>query len=82
VSDACVAGVPHEILGEAICAYLVPLEGATVTGDERKELCREHVADFKAPDLVRFFDSFPMTGNGNVKRREPTQVPGLELSAT
>ena len=82
VDDACVVGVPHEILGEAACACVVPLEGAIVTGDELKEFCREHVADFKVPDLVRFFDSFPLTGSGKVKRRELAQVVGLELSAT
>ncbi|MBI4420388.1 MAG: AMP-binding protein, partial [Gemmatimonadetes bacterium] len=74
VDDACVVGAPHEILGEAVCACVVPLEGAIVTGDELKEFCREHVADFKVPDLVRFFDSFPLTGSGKVKRRELAQV--------
>ena len=82
VDDACALGVPHEILGEAVCACVVTLEGAIVTGEELKEFCREHVADFKVPDLVRFFDSFPMTGTGKVKRRELAQVVGLELSAT
>ena len=43
---------------------------------------REHVADYKVPDLVRFFDTFPLTGSGKVKRRELAQVVGLELSAT
>ena len=82
VDDGCVVGVPHEILGEAVCACVVPLEGAIVTGDELKEFCRDHVADFKVPDLVRSSDSFPMTGSGKVKRRELARVVGLELSAT
>jgi len=34
------------------------------------------------PDLVRFFDAFPLTGSGKVKRRELAQVVGLELSTT
>ena len=37
---------------------------------------------YKVPDVVRFFDAFPLTGSGKVKRRELTQVVGLELSAT
>jgi fatty-acyl-CoA synthase len=60
----------------------VPVEGAIVTGDELKTYVREHLADHKVPDLVRFFDTFPLTGSGKVKRRELTQVVGLELSAT
>jgi fatty-acyl-CoA synthase len=82
VDDACVIGVPHEILGELVCACVVPVEGAIVTGDELKTYVREHVADHKVPDLVRFFDTFPLTGSGKVKRRELAQVVGLELSAT
>jgi len=62
--------------------HLVPTEGSIVTGDELKDFCREAVADHKTPDLVRFFDTFPLTGSGKVKRRELAQVVGLELSAT
>ncbi len=82
VDDACVVGVPNEILGELICACVIPVEGAIVTGDELKEYCREQLADYKVPDRVRFFDIFPLTGSGKVKRRELAQVVGLELSAT
>ena len=82
VSDACVVGIPNETLGELICALIVATEGSIVTGDELKEFCREHVADYKVPDLVHFFDAFPLTGSGKVKRRELAQVVGLELSTT
>jgi len=82
VDDACVVGIPNDVLGELICACVVPVEGAIVTGDELKEFCREHLADYKVPDLVRFFDAFPLTGSGKVKRRELARVVGLELSAT
>jgi fatty-acyl-CoA synthase len=82
VDDACVVGVPHEILGELVCACVVPVEGAIVTGDELKTYARDHVAEHKVPDLVRFFDAFPMTGSGKVRRRELAQVVGMELSTT
>lgn len=82
VDDACAVGIPDDVLGELVCACVVPVEGAIVTGGELKEFCREHLADYKAPDLVRFFDAFPLTGSGKVKRRELTRVVGLELSAT
>jgi fatty-acyl-CoA synthase len=82
VEEACVVGIPHELLGELVCACVVPVEGAIVTGDELKEFCREQLVDYKVPDLVRFFDAFPLTGSGKVKRRELAQVVGLEMSAT
>ena len=82
VEDACVVGIPHDVLGELTCACVVPVEGAIVTGDELKEFCRDQLVDHKVPDLVRFFDAFPLTGSGKVKRRELAQVVGLELSTT
>ncbi|MGH7703964.1 MAG: class I adenylate-forming enzyme family protein [Gemmatimonadales bacterium] len=82
VDDACVVGIPHEVMGELVCACVVPVEGAIVTGDELKEFCRDHFAEYKVPDLVRFFDAFPMTGSGKVKRRELAQVVGLEPMTT
>jgi len=82
VAEVCVVGVPNEILGEMTCACIIPVEGAIVTGDELRDFCRDLVADYKVPDLVRFFDSFPMTDSGKVKRKELTAVVGLELSVT
>jgi fatty-acyl-CoA synthase len=80
VAAVCVVGVPNEVMGELICACVVPLEGAIVTGAELKEFTRDHVADYKVPDLVRFLDSFPMTANGKVKRRELARVVRTEMS--
>ena len=82
VEDVCVIGVPHEVLGELICACVVPVEGAVVTGRDIKDFARDALADYKIPDLVRFFDSFPMTGSGKVRRRELERVVALDPSVT
>lgn len=82
IDDACAVGVPNEVFGELICACVIPMEGATVTGDELREFCREHLADYKVPDLVRFFDVFPLTPSGKVKRRELAEVVASEYNTT
>ena len=82
VEGICVLGIPNAILGELICACVKPLEGAMVNGDELREFCRDQVADYKVPDLVRFFDTFPTTGSGDVKRSELAEVVRLETSKT
>ncbi len=74
VREAAVVGVPDEILGEAICACVVPVEGAIVTGQEIKDWCRVTLADYKVPDLVRFLDEFPLTGTGKVRRVELSRM--------
>jgi fatty-acyl-CoA synthase len=70
VDDVCVIGVPHDVMGELVCACIVAVEGAVITGDEIKRFARDMMAADKVPDLVRFFDTFPMTGSGKVRRRE------------
>jgi fatty-acyl-CoA synthase len=82
VDDVCVIGVPHDILGELVCACIVPVEGAVITGEEVKTFSRDTMADYKIPDLVRFFDGFPMTGSGKVKRRELERIVSLDVTST
>jgi fatty-acyl-CoA synthase len=82
VEDVSVIGVPHDVLGELICACVVPVEGAVITGKELKDFARDTMADHKIPDLVRFFDTFPMTGSGKVRRRELQRTLALDPSVT
>jgi fatty-acyl-CoA synthase len=82
VDDVCVIGIPHDVLGELVCACIVPVEGAVITGGEVKDFARDTMADYKIPDLVRFFDAFPMTGSGKVRRRELERAVALDHTAT
>ena len=81
VDDVCVIGIPHDVLGELVCACIVPVEGAVITGEEIKDFAEDTMADYKIPDLVRFFDAFPMTGSGKVKRRELERMVALDHTA-
>ncbi len=81
VMDCAVVGLPHDVLGEQVCACVLPVEGAIVTGEEIKEWCRGALADYKVPDLVRFFDAFPLTGSGKVRRVELARMVSAEESS-
>jgi fatty-acyl-CoA synthase len=81
VLDVAIVGLPHEVLGEVVCACIVPVEGAIITGEEIKEWCRGALADYKVPDLVRFFDEFPLTGSGKVRRVELARMVSAEESS-
>ena len=74
IREAMVAGVPDELLGEAICACVLPEEGAIVTGQEIQDWCSVTLADYKVPDVVQFMDEFPMTGTGKVQRGELSRL--------
>jgi acyl-CoA synthetase (AMP-forming)/AMP-acid ligase II len=77
VDDVCVIGVPHDVLGELACACIVLVEGAVVTGSEIRRFAQDTMAADKIPDLVRFFEAFPMTGSGTVRRRELARAVAL-----
>jgi fatty-acyl-CoA synthase len=81
VLDVALVGLPDEILGEVACACIVPVEGAIVTGEEIRDFCREVLADYKVPDLVRFLDEFPLTGSGKVRRVELARMIAAEESS-
>ncbi len=68
VHEVAVVGVADPLLGEAVCACVVPVEGAIVTDQELVQWCRETLADEKLPDLVRFTDELPRTDTGQVRR--------------
>ena len=74
VQEVAVVGINDALLGEAICACVVPVEGAIVTGHEIVDWCRETLAEDKVPDSVRFLDALPRTDTGKVRRVELSRV--------
>jgi fatty-acyl-CoA synthase len=80
VDGVCVVGFPRDVVGELVCACIVAVEGAVITGDELKRFARDTMSADKVPDLVRFFDTFPMTGSGKVRRRELARAIALSAN--
>jgi fatty-acyl-CoA synthase len=80
VQEAAVVGVPNEVLGEIVCACVVPVEGALVTEEEVRDLCRPALAEFKLPDVVMFFDELPEAENGRARRAELVRIMKLRLA--
>lgn len=70
VVEACVIGVPDELLGEAIEAYVV--KGAEAAVDEQAILrhCHAKLAKFKLPRQVVFLDKLPKNSFGKVIKNE------------
>ncbi|MEM7247975.1 MAG: acetate--CoA ligase [Acidobacteriota bacterium] len=72
VVEAAVVGMPHEIKGTGIAAF-VTLEDSSRAGDDLKNALRAHVAEeigaIAKPDLIRFTDALPKTRSGKIMRR-------------
>jgi long-chain acyl-CoA synthetase len=69
VSEAAVVSVPHPRTGEAVKAFVVPVEGASI--DERSliDYASRHLARYKSPSIITFVDELPHGLTGKVLRR-------------
>jgi long-chain acyl-CoA synthetase len=69
VAEAAVVGVPDEVYGENVVAFVVAKSGAEVSESEVIEhVCRK-VARFKAPSRVHFLPALPKSNIGKILRR-------------
>ncbi len=70
ISAAGVIGVPDELYGEEVAAFVVLKEGEKVNEIELIEFCRERLADYKCPKTVHFVDDIPKGPTGKLLKRE------------
>ncbi|HUU43329.1 MAG TPA: long-chain fatty acid--CoA ligase, partial [Planctomycetota bacterium] len=70
VADVAVAGVPDEMRGEVVKAFVVPKEGATLTKADICGFCTGRLAAFKVPRHVAFLDALPRGLTGKVLKRK------------
>ena len=73
VAEAAVCGIPHEIKGEAIIAFVVLKEGTQKNDEDlRKEIIkvvREGVGAIATPEQLYFVSKLPKTRSGKIMRR-------------
>jgi long-chain acyl-CoA synthetase len=72
VLKVSVVGVPDEVTGERVKAFVVPRPGETVTAEELAAFCRDPksgLAGYRVPKEWEFRDSLPETLIGKVLRR-------------
>ncbi len=68
IQDVQVFGVPDARYGEELCAWIKVRDGATLTGDDVKAFCKDQIAHYKVPRLIRFVNDFPMTVTGKMQK--------------
>jgi len=69
VAEASVVGIPDEILGSAIKAFIVPTNGSTLTEKDILKYCSENLESFAVPKYIAFIDSFPKTSSGKIDKK-------------
>ncbi len=68
VLDVQVIGIPDEVYGEEVMAWIILKEGQRATPEEIREYCTGKISRHKIPRYIEFTDSYPMTASGKIQK--------------
>jgi long-chain acyl-CoA synthetase len=76
VVDAVAVGIPHDVLGQDVGAWVVVQEGSDTSAADLRAHLLERLADYKVPRQLRIVSGLPRNAAGKVMKSE------LEMTAT
>ena len=83
VAEAAVVGMPHDIKGQGIYAYVtlkVGLEGSDELAKELVTHVRKEIGPIATPDKIQFADGLPKTRSGKIMRRILVKIAAGNVS--
>ena len=72
VAEAAVCGIPHDVKGESIIAFLVLKDGVIQTPQLKEDIIihiRKMIGPIATPDQLHFVSKLPKTRSGKIMRR-------------
>jgi acetyl-CoA synthetase len=79
VAEAACVGMPHELKGQGLAAFVTLRAGIKPTEDLKKELSQcvaKSIGSFARPDQIRFTEALPKTRSGKIMRRLLKELAG------
>jgi long-chain acyl-CoA synthetase len=70
IAAAATIGIPDQLFGEEVAAFIVLKEGMKVTEEELIEHCKSELADYKCPKTIRIVKDIPKGPTGKLLKRE------------
>lgn len=68
VSQVQVFGLPDPAMGEIVCAWVIPKPGTQPTEEELRAFCKDRIAHYKIPAVIRMRDELPATVTGKPQK--------------
>ena len=68
ILEAHVFGIPDEKFGEQLVAWIIAEEGAIIDETSIQNLCKNALAYYKVPAIVRFVKEVPLTATGKPQK--------------
>jgi long-chain acyl-CoA synthetase len=78
VAAAATIGVPDQLYGEEVAAFIVLKDGMALGEDELIDHCKAELADYKCPKTIRFVKDIPKGPTGKLLKRELVRIYGSE----
>jgi acetyl-CoA synthetase len=72
VAEAAVVGMPHDVKGQGIYAYVTLTAEEEESDELRKELrvwVRKEIGPIASPEVIQFSEGLPKTRSGKIMRR-------------
>ncbi len=79
VAEAACVGMPHELKGQGLAAFVTLRAGFKASEQLKKELSQcvaASIGSFARPDQIRFTEALPKTRSGKIMRRLLKEVAG------
>ena len=69
IAETACVGVLDDYKGQIPTAFIVLKQGQSATPDEIRDFCRQSLSEYKVPKQIKFVDSLPRTGSGQIDRK-------------
>ena len=81
VAQVCIVATPNPVLGESVCACIVPKGGAALSLKEIRDFLKDKVARHKLPDELSIVSDFPkMPGGVKIRKFGAGGMPGIGIA--